>query len=300
VAVGGQQYVGPYRLLRIVKTGKNTQVWAAINDQDQSRCALKLLLEEFRRNREHLAFMKNEFAVGRSLRSERVIRIDDYAVSHKIPYLVMEFFPYPNMKEIINQAVDGERMLDRIAFLLPTLIERAAEGLEYVNAQGWVHRDIKPDNFLVNLEGEVKLIDFALAIRAKTGLGKLLARRAKVQGTRSYMSPEQVLGKPLTLSSDIYNFGCTIFHLATGRPPYTGVTSNDLLTKHLRAAVPVAEAYNRNLTTEFSELLQSTMAKRPKSRPADIAEFLRVFRAIPMFKKPPPRPVATADEENAA
>jgi serine/threonine protein kinase len=301
VASGGQQYVGPFRLLRIIKTGKNSQVWAAINDQDQSRVAVKLLLEEFRRNREHLAFMKNEFTVGRALKHERVIRIDDYAVSHKIPYLVMEFFPYPNMKEVIQQqTVAGERMLDQVAFLLPTLIERAAEGLEYVHSKGWVHRDIKPDNFLVNLEGDVKLIDFALATRAKTGLAKLLARKAKVQGTRSYMSPEQILGKPLDLRSDVYNFGCTVFQLSTGRLPFTGVTSNDLLTKHLRAAPPAAEAYNRNLTPEFSELLQSTMAKRPKSRPADIGEFLKKFRSIQMFKKSPARPVAAADKESVA
>jgi len=296
LSVAGQQYVGPYRLLRIIKTGKQCQVWAAINDQDQSRCAIKLLLEEFRRDREQIGAMKNEFAVGRALRNDRVIRIDDYSVSHKIPFLVMEFFPYPNMKEIILQVVENERLLDKIAFLLPTLIERSAEGLEYVNSKGWVHRDIKPDNFLVNLEGEVKLIDFALAVRVKTGLAKLLARRAKVQGTRSYMSPEQILGKPLDVSSDIYNFGCTIFHLATGRLPYTGVSSNELLTKHLRAAVPAAEAYNRNLTQEFSELLQAMMAKRPKSRPANVGEFLKTFRAIQMFKKPPTPPAATAGE----
>jgi serine/threonine-protein kinase len=271
--------------LRIVKTGKYTQVWAAINDQDQARVAIKLLLDEFRRNREHIAFMKNEFAVGRTLRHDRIIRIDDYSVSHKIPYLVMEFFPYPNMKEIINQVVEGEKILQKLDFMLPTLIERAAEGLEFMHSKGWVHRDIKPDNFLVNLEGDVKMIDFALAVRAKTGLAKLLARKGKVQGTRSYMSPEQVLGKPLDIASDIYNFGCTIFHLATGKLPYTGVTSNDLLTKHIRAAVPAAEAYNRKLSKEFSDLLQAMMAKRPKSRPANMGEFLKTFRAIPMFKQ---------------
>jgi serine/threonine-protein kinase len=297
VSSGGQQYLGPYRLLRIIKTGKNSQVWAAINDQDQSRLAVKLLLEEFRRNREHVAFMKNEFMVGRTLRHERVIRIDDYAVSHKIPYLVMEFFPYPNMKEVIQQRVEGELMLDQVAFLLPTLIERAAEGVEYINSKGWVHRDIKPDNFLINLEGDVKLIDFALATRAKSGVAKLMARKGKIQGTRSYMSPEQILGKPLDQRSDVYNFGCTVFQLATGRLPFTGVTSNDLLTKHLRSAPPLAEAYNRNLTPEFSELLLTMMAKRPKSRPPDMSAFLKTFRSIRMFKKAPARPVAAADEE---
>ena len=294
MAIAGQQYVGPYRLLHIVKTGQTSQVWAAINDESKFRCALKIILEDFRKNREHVAYMKNEFLVGKGLDHERVIHIFEQGVSQGVPYLVMEFFPYPNMKDIIH------RVLDKVGFLLPTIIERAAEGLEYFNAQGWVHRDIKPDNFLVNLEGQVKLIDFALAKKPAGGLAKMFGRKAKIQGTRSYMSPEQIRGEPLDVRSDVYNFGCTIFHLLAGVPPFTGVTSNELLNKHIAAPVPSVEAFNRNITPEFSRLLQTAMAKRPKARLADMADFLRNFRAIELYKTPPTPPLPAADKENAA
>lgn len=285
MALAGQQYLGGYRLLHVVNRGQTSQVWAAINDKDQTRRALKVLLADFRKEREHVTYMKTEYAVGRALEHERVIRIYDAGNSQGVPYLVMEFFPYPNMKDIIQRVVDQQRVLDQVAFMVPVIIERAAEGLAYFNEQGWIHRDIKPDNFLVNLEGEVKLIDFALAVRKKSGLAKLLARKSKIQGTRSYMSPEQIRGRPLTEASDVYNFGCTIFHLLAARPPYTGATSTDLLNKHLTSPVPTVEAFNRKVSPAFAALVQNMMAKRADKRVSSMTEFLRQFKVTPVFKE---------------
>ncbi len=291
MSLAGQQYIGAYRLLNMVNRGQTSQVWAAIDDRNQTKRAIKILLNDFR-NREHLAYMKNEFLVGKVLDHERVIHIYDQGVSQKIPYLVMEFFPYPNMKDIIQRVVDQQRVLEQVAFMIPTIIERAAAGLGYFNDRGWVHRDVKPDNFLVNLDGEVKLIDFALAVKEKKGLSKLLSRRGKVQGTRSYMSPEQIRGQPLGVEADVYSFGCTVFHLLAARPPYTGVTSSDLLNKHLAAPVPVIEAFNRSVNPAFSQLLQSMMVKEPKKRMPNMNEFLRHLKVTPVFKEPPALPAA--------
>ena len=110
--------------------------------------------------------------------------------------------------------------------------------MQYLHEQGWIHRDIKPDNFLVNEEGDVKLIDFALAARERKGLGKLFGR-TKVQGTRSYMAPEQIRGKGLDARTDIYSFGCMLYELVSGRLPFTGVSPEELLRKHLYAPIPV-------------------------------------------------------------
>jgi eukaryotic-like serine/threonine-protein kinase len=288
LSLAGQQYLGGYRLLHVVNRGQTSQVWAAINDKDQTRRALKVLLADFRKDREHVAYMKTEYAVGRPLEHERVIRIYDSGTSQGIPYLVMEFFPYPNMKDIIQRVVDQQRVLDQVVFMVPIIIERAAEGLAYFNEQGWIHRDVKPDNFLVNLEGEVKLIDFALAVRKKSGLARLLSRKSgKIQGTRSYMSPEQIRGRVLTEASDVYNFGCTVFHLLAARPPYTGASSTDLLNKHLTSPVPTVEAFNRKVSPAFAALVQSMMAKRADKRVPSMSEFLRVFKVTPVFKETP-------------
>src|SRR5690606_33989896 len=114
------------------------------------------------------------------------------------------------------------------------IIREAAAGLAYVHSQGWIHRDVKPDNFLVNDEGHVKLIDFNIAIKKPGLLGKLLPTKSKVQGTQSYMSPEQIRGDNIDERADLYSFGCTLHELVCGKPPFTGTTTNDLLNKHLR------------------------------------------------------------------
>ncbi len=285
MALAGQTALGSYRLLRVIKTGQTSQVWSAINDLNQERVAVKVLLSEFRQNKEHRAFLKNEYDVGKRLAHPSIIRMIDYNVLSGVPFLVMEHFDYPNMKDIIN------KVLDQVGWLLPNVIQRAGEAVAHMGDAGWVHRDIKPDNFLVNIEGEVKLIDFALAQRAQGGLAHLLPTlRKKVQGTISYMSPEQILGKPLTPASDVYSFACTVFHLLTGTVPFTGSTANEVLNKHLKSPPPSIEAYNRNITPEFGALLAAMMAKRPQDRPGPLSKVLKELKAVRLYKVPPKPP----------
>lgn len=290
-----QDFLGPYRLLNVVMTGQTSQVWEAIHDGLGKRFAVKVLLSDFRQQREHVAFLKQEYMVGKKLEHPHIIRIFEYGTDKISPYLVMELFPFPNMKQFLR------RGQDQTAYLVPQIITQAAEALAYFNEQGWIHRDVKPDNFLVSTEGEVKLIDFALAERRKTGLARLFAgMNKKIQGTRSYMSPEQIRGQPLDMRADLYSFGCTIFELVAGRPPFTGGNSDDLLTKHLKATPPPLAASNSKVTQEFSDLVRRMIAKKPEDRPESLSQFLREFRSLRVYKeKPNPPPAAAVRNRNA-
>jgi serine/threonine-protein kinase len=286
--------LGPYRLLNVVMSGQTSQVWEAIDDAKAQRFAIKILLADYRHQREHVAFLKQEYAVGKTLQHPRVIRIYEYTVDKISPYLVMELFPFPNMKQFLR------RGQDQIAHLVTKVIEQSADALGYFNDQGWVHRDVKPDNFLVSTEGDVKLIDFALAEKVKTGLAKFFGRSKKIQGTRSYMSPEQIRGQALDSRADLYSYGCAIFELAAGRPPFTGGNSDDLLTKHLKSPPPPLAAANPKVTQEFSDLVRRMMAKRPEDRPESLALFLREFRQMRVYKETPkPPPKTAARNQNA-
>lgn len=252
-----------------------------MHDAKGERFAIKLLAGENARNKEEIAFLKHESQVGRGLTHPNVIKLFEFGSDGDFVYMVMELFPAPNLKTLINQGI--EALQPHAAAIL----RGAAEGLAYFHSQGWIHRDIKPDNFLVKLPGEVKLIDFALATRRKGGLARLFATRTKVQGTRSYMSPEQIRGQALDERADLYSFGCMAYELLGGKPPFTGATTNELLNKHLRAPVPPLQASNQNVSDDFAQLARRMLAKKPEDRPESMGEFLRELRGMQIHKVPP-------------
>jgi eukaryotic-like serine/threonine-protein kinase len=275
-----QEYVGRYRLLNQLRHGKTCQVWEVMKDLTGERMAIKLLLGEYRNNRQEVGFMRHEFEVGSKLHHPRVITIYEFGTDRENIYLAMELFSAPNIKQIVQQDFAS------IAPLAHRCITQAAEGLGYFHEQGWIHRDVKPDNFLMKPNGEVKLIDFALAIRRRGGLMKLFARTAKIQGTRSYMSPEQIRGQSLDERADLYSLGCMVYELVSGKLPFTGSTTPELLNKHLSTPAPSVQAINRDVSDELALLLKRMLAKKPDVRPRNCEEFLKEFRHIPVFKEP--------------
>lgn len=274
-----RNYIGSYRLLKLVRAGSSCQIWEAISEIDNRRCALKTLQEEFRANKDEVALLKHEFTVGRALHHSCVIEIYDFDVARGVPYLALEYFESNNLKQWLR-LVDERHLPEQ----LPQIIRQAAEGLEYLHQQGWIHRDIKPDNFLVNDKAQVKLIDFAIAERIKKGFAKLLSGRSRIQGTRSYMSPEQIRGENLDARSDVYSFGCMLFELLCGRPPFTGGNPDEVLQKHLKSPVPSILALNDAVAPDFAAMATRMMNKNRGDRPASMQEFLdnlsrsRVFR----------------------
>jgi serine/threonine protein kinase len=290
VSTSSSGYFGPYRLLNSVHTGQTSQIWQAYHDGKQQVFGLKILLQKYRRNREHMAFLRWEYTVGHDMDHERIIRLHEFGNDRGNFYLAMEWFSAPNMKNRIHQGIE------RIAHLVPKIIEQAAEGLAYFNQFGWVHRDVKPDNFLVNDDGDVKLIDFALAQRSSSGLRRLLSPKSKIQGTRSYMSPEQIRGTALDQRADVYAFGCTVHELLAGKPPFTGVSANELLNKHLKASPPSLEAVDKNITPEFAQLVHRSLSKDPADRPQSVNDFLLELRRHRVFRRIPQPPEQTAAE----
>jgi serine/threonine protein kinase len=269
--------------VRLIRVGHTCQVWEAAKSGEAERYVLKVLREDLRKDRTEIANLKNEFECGKSLKHKNIIKVHDFAIESGTPFLVMEHFEHPNLKLWLREP-------QKIAHLSIKIIEQGAESLFAMHEQGWIHRDVKPDNFLVSIQGMVKLIDFAISIRQKSGLSSLLSFGKKIMGTRSYMSPEQIRGKNLTPRADIYSFGCVVYELMTAKPPFTGTTADELLNKHLTAPIPSAQVYNDNVTPEFSELIKKLMAKRPEDRPASMWEFVKTVRSMRVFKivpKPP-------------
>jgi len=138
---------------------------------------------------------------------------------------------------------------------------------------------------LAATDGQVKPIDLAIATKSAGLLGKLLGGGTKAQGSPSYMPPEQIRGQALDARSDIYSFGCVLFELLAGRPPYAAPTANEILNMHVSAPVPSINAFNRNATTSVSEFLRQLLAKKPSARPGSMKEVLKQLRSIRLLEK---------------
>lgn len=281
-----RDFLGPYRLARLIRVGISTEVWEAAKNDDPTRYVLKVIKRD-KKTKEEVAAMKNEYECGKTLKHKNIIKIYDFATTNESTYLVMELFEHENLK---LQLREGPK---KVAHLTLKIIEQAAEALYYFNSEGWIHRDVKPDNFLVSNEGVVKLIDFAISTKQKSGIAAMFGfGKAPVQGTRSYMSPEQIRNQNLDCRADIYSFGCVIFELLSGKPPFTGTNADELLNKHLTGAIPNIQVYNENVTPEFANVIKKMMAKKREDRPANFFEFLKAFRATKVFKilPKPPKP----------
>jgi len=265
-------------VIRLVRTGNSCQILEAMHHDENRRVALKVLQKEFRKDKEEINYLKHEHMIGKDLKHPQVIEIYEIYFDYDLPFLALEFFRGKNIKQLLRN--DPELITKHIG----SVIEQCAEGLEHLHGHGWVHRDVKPDNFLLDDDGNVKLIDFALAQKHVTGLAKLFAWGGKVQGTRSYMSPEQIQGKHVDPRADIYSLGCMIFELLSGRLPYTGVNENELLNKHIKAGVPSVIPYNNDISPELGALIAQMMAKDPNERPRSMKRFLQKFRDCRIYR----------------
>lgn len=280
-----QNCLGSYRLLKVIHTGQASQLWQAYDDRRQRMVAVKAILPKAAKNSEQVGYLRQECKVGLEIKHPRTIEIINFDIDRGTPFLAMEWFPAPNLKRRIRTKEDREKLFP----FIPTVVEQAAEGLGRMHGKGWVHRDIKPENFLVNDTGQVKLIDFGLAQRPSGWLAKLLTMKAKIQGTPSYMSPEQIRCRSLDQRADVYSFGCVLYELVAGAPPYTGSTQEELFGKHLKFAVPSLESADDNVTAEFANLVRRCLCKEPAGRPASAQEVLEAFRKMRMYRVFPRR-----------
>jgi len=135
--------------------------------------------------------------------------------------------------------------------------------------------------------GEVRVIDYALALKVKSGLGKLFGSKPACQGTHSYMSPEQIRRLPTAVPSDIYSFGTTCYELACGRQPFRADSPTQLLNKHLAETPSPPTVHNKAITPEFSDLVMSMLKKKAADRPQSLHEFMSKFARVRVFSTDP-------------
>ena len=282
----GRDFIDQYRIIRLIRSGSTCQIFEAVDGNSNKKVALKVLTAQARQSKTERHYLQHEFDIASKLEHENVIKVYGVRATGNDPYLSLEFGEQLNLKQRLR--ADKELMAHRADII----IEKATLGLQHLHEHHWVHCDVKPDNYLVNDEGDTKLIDFALCQPSRTGfMAKLGFGRPKgIAGTRSYMSPEQIRRKPLDIRAAIYSLGCMYFEIVTGKLPFTGNSPENLLQKHLSAKAPPANTINRNVTQEFSDLVTDMLRKNKESRPDHLKKVLAQLSSMRVFRSKPPHP----------
>lgn len=275
--------IGAYRVVRVIHAGVTSVVLEVADDVSHRRFAVKQLAADRCDDSSERRKFAFEARLGLELRHPNLIRVLEYVADRDQPYFVMEYFPAPNLKlPLVRPNV----------YPMPTehlhgIIRQAAAGLACMHDKGWVHRDVKPENILANRSGEVRVIDYTIAMRVRSGLSRLFAGKVPRQGTGTYMAPEQIRCESPAPTADIYSFGATCYELACGRPPFRADSQQELLSKHVREKPIPLKSRDERVTPEFSDAVMRMLRKDPAERFASLHEFLTTFRKIRIYRNDP-------------
>lgn len=265
-ALLGQTLEGRYLVCEHLADGGMGSVYVAHDQRLERDVALKVLRPDLARDPNFVARFRREAQAAARLAHPHVVAIHDQGEDHGRVYLAMELVRGRTLREVIGAGgATVRQMLD--------LFDQLLDGLASAHDAGFLHRDVKPENVLIDARGQVKVADFGLARAfAGDGASATAASNGVLLGTASYLSPEQV--EPgrfpsVGARSDVYSAGLVLFEMLTGRRAYDGGPPLQVAYAHVHTPMPPASSYAPWLPPEVDAFFRRVCAKHPHERPAD-------------------------------
>jgi tRNA A-37 threonylcarbamoyl transferase component Bud32 len=261
----GTQLSGRYRLDEKIGAGGMSTVYRARDMTLERDVAVKIMHREIAADSDHLERFRREARAVAQLSHPYIVSVIDAGEDQGRPYIVFEY-------------VEGETLKDRIRRMgrLP-VAEAVAYAVEIARALGYahqrhiVHRDVKPQNVLIDAEGSAKVTDFGIA---RTLDQEGLTADGRVLGTTDYVSPEQALGHQVTGQSDLYSLGIVLFEMLAGEVPFKGENQVAVAMKHVREALPDVQRLRPEVSSALAAVLDRATAKDLDQRYADDLELI--------------------------
>jgi serine/threonine-protein kinase len=260
-------------LLTLLGRGGAGEVWKAEDTVLARQVAVKLLRRLEGDPMDAVERFRAEAQAAARLMHPNVVATYDVGAAGEHVFLVMELVSGPDLAQLMrSQGLPSAKLVADIA-------AQGARALDAAHGAGIIHRDVKPGNLLLAADGTLKITDFGIAkgVDAEaTGVGVLL-------GTASYVSPEQVRGLPATPASDWYSFGCVLYELLAGTPPFTGPTVESIMRQQIGSD---PEPINRaDVDPALANLILQLLKKNPADRPSSAAEVMALLTAPPADNK---------------
>ncbi len=264
-ALLGTTLSGRYRLEARIGAGGMSTVYRALDETLERRVAIKLLNREVSSHSDELERFRREARAVAQLSHPHIVAVIDAGEDDGRPYIVFE-------------CVEGETLKERIRRLgrlpVPEAVAYAIEiarALGAAHARHIVHRDVKPQNVLIDEEGSAKVTDFGIA---RTLDEDGLTADGRVIGTTDYVAPEQALGQPVTGQSDLYSLGIVLYEMLTGEVPFKGESQVAVAMKHVREPLPDIQRLRPEISAALAAVIDRATAKSPPDRYRDDAELI--------------------------
>ena len=254
----GEVVSGRYELEELVGVGGMSSVFRARDAVLERSVALKVLHEQFSSDPEYVERFRREARAIARLAHPNIVTVIDRGEYEGRQYIVFEHVDGETLKELVER--EGPLPVEQAL----RIAHQVARGIAFAHEHGVVHRDVKPQNVLLNEDGVAKVTDFGIARSLEREEG--LTETGTVLGTSDYLAPEQAAGQPVDERSDQYALGVLLYELLTGDVPYHGGTLVEVAMKHLYEPVPSATGYRHDISQRVDALIGRAMAKRPEDR----------------------------------
>jgi len=276
----GTTFAGRYQVIEELGKGGMGRVYKVYDAKTKEKIALKLLKPEISSDGDAIERFGNELRFARKVSHRNVCRMYDLGDDKGTHYITMEYVSGEDLKSML-------RMMGPLSAGKTVHIARqAAEGLAEAHRQGVVHRDLKPQNIMIDREGSARIMDFGIArslkVKGVTGAGVVI-------GTPEYMSPEQMEGKEADTRSDIYALGVILYEMVTGKIPFEGETFVSIALKQKTEMPRPPRELHPELPEDLSRLilkcLEKDREKRYRSAEEVLADLDKIDRGLPTTEK---------------
>jgi serine/threonine-protein kinase len=277
--IAGHLFANRYKIEQIIGRGGMGVVYKATDTQLDETVAIKTLPGDvMSRSPEDLERFKREIRLARKITHRNVLRTYDYGEAEGVYFISMEFVRGYTLAELLDEA--PQRQMPARASV--GLTRQICRGLQAAHEQGIIHRDIKPQNVLIDAKGEVKLMDFGIARMAEAAETAAMTQQGLIVGTPHYMSPEQVQGKQLDARSDVYSMGVLMYEMLVGRRPFESSSLTGVLTAHITEKAKPPIDLRPDIGRAVNTIVMKCLAKDPKERYADAGALLADLDAMQM------------------
>jgi len=278
--VSSAEMIPGYRIERKLGAGAMGTVVLARQLSLDRLVAIKLLPSKFAKDAQYIDRFYKEGKAAARLNDPNIVAAYDVGQAPGGEYFfVMEF-------------IDGDTVFDRIQAKrrIPEreavhIAKQAASALRHAHAKGFIHRDVKPKNLMINKSGVVKLADLGLA-RAGDDSAAASEEKGKIFGTPYYISPEQIRARDVSPATDIYGLGATVYHMVTGRVPFDGTNPKEVMQRHLRDALVPPDQLVPELSNGLSMIIEMMMAKDPRERYASAEDLIEDLEKVAAGESP--------------